>query len=109
MKTLTFRVYNDRGVVVEKTSKLEWIKDDIRRNFKETTGKSIGVFTVEVRENTRPVDPAFAEWPVFTNEILVKGKNGQTMIYHYGGFDGLEGVEPYDHSEWFKTKEEAVA
>ena len=105
MKTLTFRVYNDRGVMVEKTSKLEWIKDDIRRNFKETTGKSIGVFTVEVRESTRPT---FGH-PVFTNEILVKGKNGQTMIYHYDGFDGLEGVEPYSFDEWFQTKEEAVA
>ena len=99
MTNITFKVDNDKGEMVTKSASLSWVKDTIKRDFFDHTGKKIGAFTVKVREQK--------ERPGFFNEIVVENKQGQSMLYHYGGFDGFEVIEPESFDDWFKSKEQA--
>jgi len=99
MTNITFKVDNDKGEMVTKSASLSWVKDTIKNDFLNHTGKKIGAFTVKVREQK--------ERPGFFNEIVVENKKGQSMLYHYGGFDGFEVIEPESFDDWFNSKEVA--
>lgn len=99
MTMITFRTDNDKGEMVNKTATLSWVKNTIKNDFLNKTGKQIGAFTVSVREQE--------DRPGFLTEIVVQNKKGQSMLYHYGGFDGFEVIEPHDFDNWFRQKEEA--
>jgi len=98
MTTITFRVENDQGKMVNKTEELSWVKKFIKHDFEGVTGKKIGPFTISLQRSSESG---------YLNEIVVQNKLGQSMLYHYGGFDGHEVVEPWDHKDWFKVKKEA--
>ena len=95
---ITFRVDNDQGEMVDKTEKVSWVKNYIKEDFECVTGKKIGPFTISLQTSLESG---------YLNEIVVQNKLGQRMIYHYGGFDGYEVVEPWDHNDWFKVSEQA--
>ena len=101
MKTMTFRVDNDKGNIVDKTETIEWVKGEIRNNLYLCLNVKLSVedFTIELVESE--INPGIM------NTIVVTGKHGQTMTYHYGGFDGCEGVEPYSLDEWLESEKVA--
>ena len=81
---ITFRVDNDQGQMVDKSRPLDWIKRSIKTIYEDETGGNIGQFTI-----TQTGD----------NEITAKNQLGQTMTWHFGGFDGYEVLEP-EVLEW---------
>ena len=80
MKTITFKVEDDTGKMVEKTRSLTWIKDYIRSS---RSGDKMGAFTCEQTAD---------------NEITCFNKKNQKMVWHFGGFDGYEVLEP--EADW---------
>jgi hypothetical protein len=92
-RTLTFKVEDDRGKPVEKTRSLEWVKDYIKSSHYRHTGDKMGAFTCEQTGD---------------NEITCYNKKNQKMVWHFGGFDGYEVLEPWDDWEPITTKVDSI-
>lgn len=84
MKTITFKVENDSGEPVEKIRSLAWVKNYIKKDYEAHTGLNIGAFTCKQTGD---------------NEITCYNKKNQKMVWHFGGFDGYEVLEP-DVLDW---------
>ena len=88
-KNITFKVEDDRGKPVEKVRSLTWIKDYIKRSRYGHTGEKMGVFRCEQTGD---------------NEITCFNRKNQKMVWHFGGFDGHEVLEPWADWEPITTK-----
>jgi hypothetical protein len=86
-KMFAFKVENDQGVMVTKTETLSWIKDNIKRSLADRRHKSSSFLVRQTGDNS----------------VEAYDKAGNTITYHYGGFDGCEGLEPYSHDNWPKA------
>ena len=82
-KTYTFKVDNDQGNIVEKTVPTEWVKSKIYNDLYYQGYKT----TFRVKQ-------------ISDNSVEAYNTKGNTITYHFGGFDGCEVVEPYDHGNW---------
>jgi len=85
MKTFTFNVENDNGEMVDKTESVSDIKHMIACDLRVQGYRT----TFRIRQ-TGP------------DSVEAYNTKGNTITYHYGGFDGYEVVEPYDHGDWPK-------
>ena len=82
--TITFKVEDDRGNPVKKTRSLAWIKDYIKSSYESRRGHKIGAFVCEQTDDY---------------EITCSNNKNQKMVWHFGGFDGYEVLEP-EKLEW---------
>jgi hypothetical protein len=88
-KTFTFKVENDNGELVEKTVVADWVKHKITSDL-----QSHGYRTVfRVRQTS-------------DNSVEAYNTSGDTITYTFGGFDGFEVLEPYNHGSWPKKPRE---
>ena len=81
--TFTFKVKNDNGDLVEKTVATDWVKHKITENLQLHGYRTV----FRVRQTS-------------DNSVECFNTSGDTITYHFGGFDGFEVLEPYSHGNW---------
>jgi len=85
-KQYTFTVENDQGITVNKVELVKWVKSWVYRDLKIQGYKTV----FRIRQTSE-------------RHIEAYDTKGNVIQYCYGGFDGCEGVEPFDHGNWPKA------
>lgn len=83
MTFITFSVENDFGKMVEKKETSEWVRDSIYADLTSQGYKN----TFYIRQKD-------------SSSIEAYDRSGRSIIYHYGGFDGFEVLEPVSFKNW---------
>jgi hypothetical protein len=91
MTTYTFKVDNDQGIVVNKTESETWVKARITRDLQAQGYQT----TFRVRQTG-------------DNSVEAYDTKGNTITYHYGGFDEYEVLEPSYHGNWPKQPRKKI-